>query len=118
MVHLEGDSEKAVSMLAEAAKKELGSGKWSVEPGHVISAAENYALLLLELKRGKDALTAFEFALKDTPKRFNLLYGAGRAAELAQLPDRAKEYYTQLVAVTASTSKRPALVHAKAFLSK
>ena len=117
LAHHRGNSDKALATLAAAAKKELDSGKWSVEPGHVISAAEHHALLLLELKRGKEALAAYELALKDTPKRFNVLYGAGLAAELAQLPDRAKDSYTQLVAVASETSKRPALAHVKAYLS-
>ena len=52
--------------------------------------------------------------LKMNPNRFNSLYGAGRAAELAGKIDQAMLYYGQLLTICqGSNSERPELIHAK-----
>ena len=117
IAHDRGDDAKAEPLMRSAADRDLASGKDNVEPGHVISAIEEYGDLLIELKRPKDALTMFEKALVESPLRLNALYGAGHAAELANLPDVAKRYYTQLVASTSASSTRPARASAQAWLA-
>ena len=53
------------------------------------------------------------------PNRFNGLYGAARAAELAGEAEKARTYYGKLVVLSAgSDTDRPALQQAKAFLAK
>ena len=111
------DAKKAEAVLRAAAERELASGKDSVEPGHVITAAEELGDLLLELKRPADALAAYEAALVESPKRFNALFGAGRAAELAGNGAKARRYYEEIVALT-PTSTRPARAQAQAYLAK
>ena len=52
--------------------------------------------------------------MKVDPNRFNGLYGAGRAAELAKQPDKAAKYYAQLVKnCEGAKSERPELARAK-----
>ncbi len=70
-------------------------------------------------KRGRagDALAEYQTALDRSPNRFNSLYGAGRAAELAGRADAASQYYKALLDVTAGAeSQRDRLEHASAYL--
>jgi len=53
------------------------------------------------------------------PNRFNSLYGAGRAAELAGNSEKAKSYYSKLVQLsTKADSDRPGIKQAKMSLAK
>jgi tetratricopeptide (TPR) repeat protein len=73
--------------------------------------------MLLELKRPKEALAEYETGLKRFPNRFNSLYGAGRAAELAGDKKKAAAYYQKLLKVTVQAdTKRPRLQNARRFL--
>ena len=64
------------------------------------------------------ALLEYEAELKVSPNRFNSLYGAGRAAELAKQPNKAMGFYGQLMKVCAGgNSNRPEIVKAQAFIS-
>ena len=112
------DAKRAEAVMRAAAERELASGKDNVEPGHVITAAEELGDLLLELKRPADALAAFKAALAESPKRFNALYGAGRAAELANQAAEARGFYEELVTISVATSTRPARAQAQAYLAK
>jgi hypothetical protein len=48
------------------------------------------------------------------PNRFLALYGAGKAAEAAKQPARAKGYYRQIVTICkAAAPDRPELVYAR-----
>ena len=111
------DPKRAEALLRAAAERELGSGKDNVEPGHVITAAEELGDFLLEKKRPKDALAAYEAALVESPKRLNALFGAGRSAELAGDTAKARRYYEELVQI-APSSTRAARTHAQAYLAK
>jgi len=75
--------------------------------------------MLLEAKRPEQALTEFEAALKMTPNRFDGLYGAARAAQLAGNAARATGYYAELRAISDHASgNRPELQEAKLFLAR
>jgi tetratricopeptide (TPR) repeat protein len=77
-------------------------------------AREMLADLLLELKRPGDALAEYRGDLKFNPKRFNGLYGAARAAEMAGQTLQAAEYYALLIKTCeGSSSERPELKKAK-----
>lgn len=71
--------------------------------------------LLLELNRPAEALKEYEQSLTISPNRFNGLYGAARAAELAGDRIKARRYYRKLVE-TSSLGNRPELQHARDFL--
>jgi hypothetical protein len=64
-------------------------------------------------------LAEYEQDLKFNPNRFNGLYGAARAAELAGKSEKSNTYYAQLVHVCAgSNSDRSELSLAKALLAQ
>lgn len=72
--------------------------------------------MLLEHGRFEEAMTAYEKALARHPSRFNSLYGAGRAAELAGNRIAAAEYYGRIVEQSAHAAEaRPRVEHARAF---
>ena len=114
VAHTEGKDEEALKALRTIAEGEESTGD---EPED-IPAREMLADLLLEAKHPEQALTEYETDLKFNPNRFNGLYGAARAAEMAGKNVQATTYYAQLVKMCAgSDSERPELGKAKALLA-
>jgi hypothetical protein len=112
--HAEGKNEDAIKLLRERAAKE-GDGMFAAQgslPSH-----EMLADLLAEMKRPEEALAEYEAELKLNPNRLNSLYGAGRAAEAANQPQKATAYYQQLTKSCAKDSQRSELAYARQFLS-
>ena len=114
----QGSREPALSRMRAAAKLEAGTEKHPVTPGEVLPARELLADMLLELDRPAEALVEYEAALERSPNRFNSLYGAGRAAELAGDREGATRYYRALLEVTANAdTERKRLRHAREYLT-
>jgi tetratricopeptide (TPR) repeat protein len=114
----EGNTDEAVRLMRSAVDLEQ-STKATWVPAPVLPAPEQLGDLLLQLNRPQEALAAFETALSTTPNRFNSLYGAGRAAELAGNSTKAKTYYTKLTDICKDTdSDRSALITAREFLQR
>jgi tetratricopeptide (TPR) repeat protein len=90
--------EEALRQMRAAADHEDATDKLPVTPGPIVPARELLGEMLLESKQAAPALEAFEAALRSAPGRLNALYGAARAAELAGNRDRAKNYFSQLIA--------------------
>jgi hypothetical protein len=84
-----------------------------------IPAREMLADMLLEFHHPREALAEYEVALKLSPNRFNGLYNAGQAAEMAGDKAKATFYYAALLKSThnGDQSKRPEIAHAKSELS-
>ena len=115
VAHAEGRDEEAIKTLRALAEDEESTGD---EPED-IPAREMLADLLLETKHPEQALAEYETDLKFSPNRFNGLYGAASAAEMAGKNEQAAAYYAQLVkACDGSNSDRPELGKAKALLAK
>jgi tetratricopeptide (TPR) repeat protein len=113
--HAEGKNEAAIKALRASAEKEESTGEEPVG----IPAREMLADLLLEVQRPDQALAEYEADLKFNPNRFNGLYGAARAAELAGKAEKANTYYAQVLKVcNGSNSDRPELSRAKALLAQ
>jgi tetratricopeptide (TPR) repeat protein len=109
--HAEGKNDAAVSALRMLAGKEESSGD-SSDSG--IPAREMLADMLLDMKQGEQALAEYKASLKFAPNRFNSLYGAAQAAEMAGQTSQAEEYYAQVVKVCeGSNSSRPELAKAR-----
>ena len=104
----EDKNDDAMNLLRLVIKKQDEIGKGEVE----LPAREMLADMLMELNRPQEALAEYEKSLKTDPNRFNGLYGAARAAELAQQPQKAAGYYAQLLK-NCEHSDRPELVRAK-----
>jgi tetratricopeptide (TPR) repeat protein len=114
VAYASGRKDEGITLLAAAADAEDLTDKSAVTPGPLAPARELYGYMLLEAGRAKDALAAFEAVAKKEPNRFLALYGAGKAAEAAKQPVKAKGYYKQLVAICADAAPdRPELVYAR-----
>jgi hypothetical protein len=83
-----------------------------------IPAHEMMGDMLVEMKQPEAALAEYEAELKVSPNRFNSVYGAAHAAEMAKVAGKASTYYRQLVTTCArGDSTRQELVLARQFLS-
>src|SRR5207253_5522656 len=106
------DTPEALRLIRSAADRQDAAGdKGAGTPAH-----EMLADMLIELKRPQEALAEYENVLKYNPNRFNAIYGAAQAAELAQQQGKANSYYAQLVKLSGpeTRSSRPELATAKA----
>lgn len=113
--HAEGNNDQALATLRKIAEREEAEG---AEP-LALPAREMLGDMLLEMNRPQDALTEYEADLQYNPNRFDGLYGAAHAAEMAGKNDKANTYYSQLVQVcSGSNSDRPELSHAKQLVAQ
>ena len=99
--------------MRSAADKEDAEGVDSL----AMPAREMLGDLLVELKRYSEALAEYQAALKNSPNRFDSLYGAGRAAQLAGDSAGARGYYTKLTEISAPAADRAELGEAKSYLT-
>jgi hypothetical protein len=109
----EGKADEALKTLRSAADREDADGVDSL----AMPAREMLADLLLELKRPSEALAEYQAALKNSPNRFDSLYGAGHAAQLAGDSASANDYYTKLTEISAPSADRAELSEAKSYLA-
>ena len=115
----EGKTDGALSQMRAAADHDDFVDKLPVTPGSVVPARELLGEMLLESKQPAAALEAFETSLKFAPERFNSLFGAARAAQLAGDREKTSAYYTKLLAnCPRPTSDLPELREAKLFLTQ
>ena len=113
-----GRNDEASRLMRAVADLDDATDKHPVTPGAILPAREELGELLLELKQPSAALTEFETCLRFTPERFNSVYGAARAANLAANQTKARTYYQKLLALTQQAdTPRPEISEAKAFLA-
>ncbi len=114
--YAEGKGDEGLALLAAIAEKQR-TGIFGANGD--LPAREMRADMLLGMNRMQQALSEYQAQLKVTPNRFDSLYGAGRAAEIANQKETAANYYGQLLKTCAGgTSTRPELAHARDFLSQ
>ena len=118
LAYAEKRTEEAVELARSAAELDEVTGKHPVTPGAVLPARELLGDMLLELNRPAEALLEYEQSLREAPNRLNSFYGAARAAELSDNPQRAEELYGRLLEMTVDESKRPEVERARAFLER
>jgi tetratricopeptide (TPR) repeat protein len=110
VLHGEAKDDEATAALHKVAEREDAVGEEQTS----MPAREMLADMLLEMKRPDQALAEYQGDLKFNPKRFNGLYGAAQAAEMAGQASQATEYYAVLIKTCAgSSSERPELAKAK-----
>jgi tetratricopeptide (TPR) repeat protein len=110
ILHVEGKNDEATATLRKVADHEDAVGEEQTS----IPAREMLADMLMETKHPEQALAEYQGDLKFNPKRFNGLYGAAQAAEMAGQAPQAAEYYAVLVKTCeGSSSARPELAKAK-----
>ena len=112
----EGRNEEALSLMRASAAAEETSEKHPVTPGPIRPARELLGDMLIELGQPAEALKEFEASHRVEPNRFQGLYGAARAAELAGDSARARTYYGRLVTLGKDAdADRPEIKQAKGF---
>lgn len=109
----EGKTDAALKRLGAAADRQDAGGVDSL----TMPAREMVGDMLLELKRPSEALDAYRTALKESPNRFDSLWGAAQAAQSAGDATTAKGYYAKLVEVSGSGADRPELQEARGYLA-
>lgn len=119
LAQAEGKAGEAERLLRVAAELEDSTDKHPVTPGAILPAREMLGDLLLEHKQPAQALKEYEVVLQTAPNRFNSLYGAAQAAELAGNRQQARAYYTKLTTICShANGRRAELQLAKAYLTK
>ena len=114
-----GKNDEAIKLMRHAVALEEAAEKRPITPGPLVPARELLGELLLEVKQPAPALQAFEEAQRSQPNRFKGLYGAARAAELAGEQEKARAFYSKLVALAEQAdSERPELDEARTFLAQ
>ena len=114
----EGRHEEAVTLLRSASDLEESIEKHPVTPGAVLPARELLGDLLLVQQKPAEALQAYEATLKHSPKRFNSLAGAMRAAERAGDGAVAGRYARELLSIAAKAdTERPEVADARRIAS-
>jgi len=108
--YAEGKSEEALKVLRLAADREDAEGVDSL----ATPAREMLADMLLELRRPAEAVAEYRAALKNSPNRFNSLYGAARAAQAAGDTASARVLFASLLSACGPGADRPELTEAKA----
>jgi tetratricopeptide (TPR) repeat protein len=111
--YAEGKRDDALRTMRAAADKEEAEYLDSL----AVPAREMLGDLLLELKRPAEAVTEYQAALKKSPNRFDSLYGAGHAAQLAGDSANARVYFAKLTEISAPAADRAELSEAKSFLT-
>lgn len=111
-----GDTERGLELMKQAADLEASTQKNPVTPGEALPSMELYADMLLAAERYVEARQQYQATLERSPNRFNSLYGAGRAAELAGNADAAIASYRELVESCTEAGERVELAHARSFL--
>jgi hypothetical protein len=81
-------------------------------------AQEMMGDLLLEHHQDGEALTAYQAALKESPNRFDSLYGAARAAQFAGNSEQAQSHYSRLLNVCGPHADREELQQARVYLAQ
>jgi tetratricopeptide (TPR) repeat protein len=87
-------------------------------PAQLLPARELLGDMLLALGKSDQALVEYEASIGVAPNRFNGLYGAAQAAELAGKREKAAAYYAQLLAICEQAdTERPEAQHARLYLA-
>jgi hypothetical protein len=111
-----GKPDSALQELRAAADRQDKDGGESVG----IPAREMLADMLLELKRPTEALAEYKTTLKNSPNRFDSLYGAMRAALSINTPEtlaQAQSFFSQFMTCCGLGGDRPEIKEAEAYVS-
>jgi hypothetical protein len=114
----QGQAQHALETMRQAAELEASTEKHPVTPGELLPAHELLGDMLLDMGRPAQALAAYEAALARSANRFNSLYGAGRAAQLAGDTAKARFYYQKLDDMSAEDAQRERMREAQMFLAR
>jgi tetratricopeptide (TPR) repeat protein len=115
----ENRQDEALALMRRAVEIEASTDKEAVTPGEVLPAGDLLGDMLVQTDRPAEALAAYEALLATSPNRLYTLSGAGLAAERAGDAVKARQYYTQVMAVAAASDPGISRIeHARAFLAR
>ncbi len=114
----QGNTDKGLQLMKDAADMEDAMEKHPVTPGEIIPARELLGEMLLQMDKPDLALQAFEADLKNHQNRFNGLYSAGVAASKLGDKEKANRFFKQLLNITDANSQRPEVENAKSYLNQ
>jgi tetratricopeptide (TPR) repeat protein len=119
LAHVKGQKDDALKFMRAAADLEDNSEKHIAMENRLYPMRELLGDLLMEQQQPVQALKEYETSLGSTPNRLRGLYGAGTAAKLANVPDKATTYFRKLVELTKDAdADRVEIRDAKAFLAR
>jgi tetratricopeptide (TPR) repeat protein len=119
LLYSEGKHDDAIKAMSAAADAEDKTEKHPVTPGVPIPARELLGTMLLDRGMMKEALIAFEATLKKEPRRLGATLGAAQAAEKAGDAVKARQHYTDGVALAADADPvRPEIAKAREIVAK
>jgi tetratricopeptide (TPR) repeat protein len=104
----EGREADALAHMTEAANREDATDKDAVTPGPLAPARELLGDMLMELRRPKEALAAYQATLSKEPNRYRALDGARRAATDVGDKRAAAIYAGELAKLTGRLTPSPA----------
>jgi tetratricopeptide (TPR) repeat protein len=112
-----GEKETALKLMRAAADLEDSSAKHIAMENRLYPMRELLGDLLLEQQQPGPALSEYETSLVSTPNRLRGLYGAAKAAEAANQPEKATAYFRKLAEMTKDAdTDRTEISEAKASL--
>jgi tetratricopeptide (TPR) repeat protein len=115
----EGLRDQAMRFARAAADGEDGSIKNVIMENRLYPMREMLAELLLEVGQPAAALKEYETALRLTPNRYRVFWGAARAADAVGNQTQAAEYFGRLVNLAKNADvERQEVREAKAFLTR
>ena len=115
----EGLRDQAMRFARAAAEGEDGSIKNVIMENRLYPMREMLAELLLEVGQPAAALKEYETALRLTPNRYRVFWGAARAADAVGNQTQAAEYFGKLVNLARNADvERQEVREAKAFLTR
>lgn len=110
----DGKHDEALTELRAAADRQDKEADYPLG----IPARELLADMLLELKQPADALAEYRTALRNSPNRFDSVYGAALAAKDSGDAKSAREYEAKLVEISGPGADRPELATVRTLLAK
>ncbi|HEY1141505.1 MAG TPA: tetratricopeptide repeat protein [Lysobacter sp.] len=102
----QGEPDRALALLSEAAALEAATPKHAVTPGPTLPAEEQLGDLLMQQERPAEALAAYERSLKAYPERFNSLFGAAHAAAASGDREGARNHLQHLLDIAKDGPRR------------
>jgi tetratricopeptide (TPR) repeat protein len=118
LAHMKQQTQSSVALMREAAELEASTPKAPVTPSPTLPAYELFGDLLMELKKPKEALAAYQRSMELYPKRFNSLLGAARAARALDDQSNARTFYRELLEVADGGTRRTELEEARRYSNR
>lgn len=113
-----GENDQALEFMRSATALEDETDKSGISPGRVLPAHEQLGDMLMELGYAEEAQREYEISLMHARERFNSIYGAARAAQVAGDMETAHKYYRHLMDLTVPDSPRVELKQATEVLAE